>query len=84
MSNTSLFAIGDYVRVSSSAGSEIAQVTAVATNVSITVSNLGLEHTTSSPLVMRMTKMTVTATNCIVYIKVKGNADLTNWVFDFI
>ena len=83
ITNTSIFAMNDYVRVSSSAGSEIAQITAVATNVSITVSSLGLDHTTSSPLVTRLTKLTVTPTNCIVYIKVKGNADITNWVFDF-
>jgi hypothetical protein len=84
MSNTSLFVVGDYVKVSSSAGSEIAQVTAVATNVSITVWSLSIDHTTTSPLVTRMTKITITPTNCLVYIKVKGNADLTNWVFDFI
>lgn len=83
MTNTSLFAVNDYVRVSSSAGWETAKVTAVSTNVSITVDALTINHSTTSPLVTRLTKFTITPTNCLLYIRCRWNVDLTNWYFDF-
>ena len=83
MTSTSLFAIGDFVKVSSSAWSELAKVSAVVLNTSITVDVLALNHTTTTPVVTRMNKFTVTPNNCIVYIKVQWNFDATNWVFDF-
>jgi len=51
MVNTVAFQVGDEVIVSSSAGSELAIVTAVNPNVSITVDELTLNHTTTNPLV---------------------------------
>lgn len=71
MADTSIFAVGQKVRVSSSAGSEVATVTAIVTNVSITVDTLALNHTTTSPLVTRMNTLTITPTNCILHIKVQ-------------
>jgi hypothetical protein len=51
MVNTSGFAAGDYVWVSSSAGGEMARIASVVANTSITVDNLTLNHTTTTPLV---------------------------------
>jgi hypothetical protein len=75
----SIFAVGQKVRVSSSAGTEAATITAIATNVSVTVDTLALNHTTTSPLITRMSTLTVTPTNCIIHIKVQGYCNLTNW-----
>lgn len=82
MSSTTLFAIGDWVRVSSSAGADIAQVTAVSAGVSITVDNLTLNHTTSSPLVQRFRKLTITPTGCTLEIRCATNMDWTGWYVD--
>ena len=51
MTDTSKFAIGYGVIVSSSAGSEMAIVTALVANTSITVTYLALNHTTTTPVV---------------------------------
>ncbi len=51
MTDTTGFLVGDIVKVSSSAGSEEAVITAVVANTSITVNTLALNHTTTTPLV---------------------------------
>jgi hypothetical protein len=51
MADTSGFNVGNKVWVVSSAGSELARVTVVHTNVHITVDTLALNHTTTSRLV---------------------------------
>lgn len=51
MTDTSNFHVGNYCLVSSSAGSEVAKITVVTTNTSITVDTLALNHTTTTPLV---------------------------------
>ena len=51
MNPTSGLVAGDVVIVSSSAGTEVARITTVTTNVSITVDYLTLNHTTTNPLV---------------------------------
>lgn len=83
MASTALFAVNDWVRVTSSAGADIAQVTAVSAGVSITVDSLALNHTTSSPLVTQLRKLTITPTNCTLEIRVSGNCNLSNWYLDF-
>jgi hypothetical protein len=59
MANTADFVVGSNVRVSSSAGSEDTYVTAVVANTSITVNQLLLNHTTSSPLVTLLDVFTI-------------------------
>lgn len=83
MANTGNFAVNDIVRVSSSAGSEFATVTAIATNVSITVDTLALNHTTTSPLVTKMRVLTITPTNCLLHIKIQGDCNLSGWYLNF-
>ena len=61
MTNTADFTVGCDVTVSSSAGSESTIVTAVVTNTSITVNQLLLNHTTSSPLVTLRDTFTINA-----------------------
>ena len=51
MTDTSGFAVGDVVKVSSSAGVENALITVVTTNTSITVAYLVNNHTTTTPVV---------------------------------
>lgn len=51
MADTIGAVIGNKVLVSSSAGSEMTTITAVTSNVSITVAALALDHTTTNPLV---------------------------------
>lgn len=51
MASTTNFNVGNYVLVSSSAGSEVAKITVVNANVSIVVDTLALNHTTTNPLV---------------------------------
>lgn len=52
MTNTAGFLVGDYVKVSSSAGTEISgSITVVHDNTHITVASLALNHTTTSPLI---------------------------------
>jgi len=58
MTSTALFAVGDHVIVSSSAGQEIARIGALVANTSITVNALALNHTTTNPVVIAM-KFTV-------------------------
>ncbi len=60
MTDTSEFLVGDQVIVSSSAGSELATVTVVTTNTSITVNTLALNHTTVNPLVTSKRALTWT------------------------
>lgn len=59
MINTADFIIGSDVTVSSSAGTENTYVTAVVLNTSITVNQLLLNHTTTSPLVTLLDVFTV-------------------------
>lgn len=61
MASTTDFIVGSDVTVSSSAGSENTYVTAVVANTSITVNQLTLDHTTSSPLVRLLDVFTVNA-----------------------
>jgi len=61
MTNTADFIVGADVKVSSSAGSEDTYVTAVVANTSITVNQLLLNHTTSSPLVTLLDVFTINA-----------------------
>lgn len=61
MTNTADFVVGSDVTVSSSAGSENTKVTAVVANTSITVLQLTLNHTTSSPLVTLLDAFTINA-----------------------
>jgi len=61
MTNTADFIVGSDVTVSSSAGSENTHVTAVVANTSITVNQLNLNHTTSSPLVTLLDAYTINA-----------------------
>ncbi len=84
IADTSPFTVGRYVRVSSSAGSEIAKITAVSTNTSITLDTTTLTHTNSSPLITVLRKLTVSAQNNILVLKFTGNCDLTGWVIDMI
>lgn len=56
--DTSIYAVGNYVEVSSSAGREYATVTVVHANTHIIVDNLTLNHTTVAPLVRIMTQGT--------------------------
>ncbi len=51
MAATAGFNVGNKVLVSSSAGSEVAIITAVVANTSITVDVLALNHTTTNPMV---------------------------------
>lgn len=66
MTSTSLFAIGDTVTVSSSAGSENATISALVLNTSITLNSLSLDHTTTSPVVIAM-KFTVPSDATLTY-----------------
>jgi hypothetical protein len=67
MTNTADFVIGSDVTVSSSAGSEDTIITNVVANTSITVNQLTLNHTTTSPL--------VTLKDCFTI-----NADVTSYI----
>ena len=58
MTDTSGFAVGMLVQVSSSAGVETATITVVDTNVHITVNTLALNHTTTNPIVRVMVNST--------------------------
>jgi len=60
VASTTGFAAGNVVRVSSSAGQELATITDVVPNTSITVDALALNHTTVSPL--------ITSTSTIVWV----------------
>jgi len=51
MTNTAGFLVGNKVKVSSSAGSEEANITVVTANTSITVDTLAINHTTTTPVV---------------------------------
>ena len=51
MASTAGFNVGNKVLVSSSAGQEVARITALVANTSITVDTLALNHTTTNPLV---------------------------------
>lgn len=67
MTNTADFVVGADVTVSSSAGSENTHITAVVANTSITVNQLLLNHTTTSPLVTLLDVFTI-------------NADVTSYI----
>ena len=58
MADTTGFAVGDLVEVSSSAGRENATVTVVHVNTHITVNTLALNHTTTSPMVKQVVQNT--------------------------
>lgn len=61
MTNTADFVVGSNVLVSSSAGSEHTRVRSIVANTSITVNQLLLNHTTSSPLVTLLDTFKVNA-----------------------
>lgn len=61
MTNTADFVVGSDVTVSSSAGTEDTCITAVVANTSITVNQLLLNHTTTSPLVTLKDVFTINA-----------------------
>ncbi len=61
MTNTADFIVGSDVEVSSSAGTERTHVLSVVANTSITVNQLTLNHTTTSPLVRLLFVFTVNA-----------------------
>jgi hypothetical protein len=58
MADTTGFAVGDLVEVSSSAGRENATVTVVHANTHLTVNTLALNHTTTAPMVKQVVQNT--------------------------
>jgi hypothetical protein len=58
MADTTGFAVGDLVEVSSSAGRENATVTVVHVDTHLTVNTLALNHTTTSPMVKQVVQNT--------------------------
>ena len=76
MASTTGFVVGAVVTVSSSSGSEDTLIVSVVANTSITVSQLSLNHTTSSPLVTIKSAFTVSGDVTSKY----GLGDKLRWV----
>lgn len=54
VTSTNALSAGNYVRVSSSAGTEETYILSIVANTSITVAHLNLNHTTSSPMITKV------------------------------
>ncbi|MFZ3301207.1 MAG: LamG-like jellyroll fold domain-containing protein [Microgenomates group bacterium] len=73
MTDTTGFEVGDRVYITSSIGQEIAKITAISANTSVTVDTLTLNHTTTYPMV------NVVSSTIYITIKSPTTFDWTNY-----